>query len=133
MPLERVSSSFKDLSLSFQVNPLNYDLISIFNQTSISRSIRNLVFTLPGERFFNQDLGCRVSKVLFENIDEITASIIQTEIETTIKNYEPRVSLDSVDVSPNYDENEFDVTIKYNVIGIDISAQKLEFVLQPTR
>jgi phage baseplate assembly protein W len=133
MPLERVSSSFKDLSLSFQVNPLNYDLISIFNQTSISRSIRNLVFTLPGERFFNQDLGCRVSKVLFENIDEITASIIQTEIETTIKNYEPRVSLASVDVSPNYDENEFDVTIKYNVIGIDVSAQKLEFVLQPTR
>lgn len=133
MPVERVSKGFKDLSMSFQVNPLNYDLIAIKNETAIARSIRNLVFTLPGERFFNQNLGSRVSRVLFENMDEITASIIQTEIENTIKNYEPRVSLTGVDVSPNYDENEFNVTIRYNIIGIDVLPQQLAFALQPTR
>jgi phage baseplate assembly protein W len=133
MPVERVSKGFKDLSMSFQVNPLNYDLIVIKNETAIARSIRNLVFTLPGERFFNQNLGSRVSRVLFENMDEITASIIQTEIENTIKNYEPRVSLTRVDVSPNYDEHEFNVTIRYNIIGIDVLPQQLAFALQPTR
>jgi phage baseplate assembly protein W len=133
MPVERVSKGFKDLSMSFQVNPLNYDLIAIKNETAIARSIRNLVFTLPGERFFNQNLGSRVSRSLFENMDEITASIIRTEIENTIKNYEPRVSLTSVDVSPNYDENEFNVTIRYNIIGIDVLPQQLAFALQPTR
>jgi len=133
MPVERVSKGFKDLSMSFQVNPLNYDLIAIKNETAIARSIRNLVFTLPGERFFNQNLGSGVSRVLFENMDEITASIIQTEIENTIKNYEPRVSLTRVDVSPNYDENEFNVTIRYNIIGIDVLPQQLAFALQPTR
>ncbi len=133
MPIERLSKGFKDLSMSFQVNPLNYDLIAIKNETAIARSIRNLVFTLPGERFFNETLGSRVSRVLFENMDEITASIIQTEIENTIKNYEPRVSLTGVDVSPNYDANEFNVTIRYNIIGIDVSPQQLAFALQPTR
>ena len=133
MPLERVSSSFKDLSLSFQANPLNLDIISIFNETAVARSIRNLVFTLPGERFFNENLCCRVSRVLFENIDKISASIIKTEIENTIINYEPRVSLIGVDVSPNYDNNEFDVTITYNIIGIDVSSQQLAFAIQPTR
>ena len=84
MPLERVSKGFKDLSMSFQVNPLNYDLIAIKNETAIARSIRNLVFTLPGERFFNENLGSRVSRVLFENIDEITASVLKDEIKSTI-------------------------------------------------
>lgn len=133
MPIERVSKGFKDLSMSFQVNPLSYDLIAIKNETAIARSIRNLILTLPGERFFNQNLGSKVSKVLFENMDEIAASIIQTEIENTIKNYEPRVSLTRVNVSPNYDENEFNVTIGYNIIGIDVLPQQLTFALQPTR
>jgi phage baseplate assembly protein W len=133
MPVERVSKGFKDLSMSFQINPLNNDLIVTKNETAIARSIRNLVFTLPGERFFNQNLGSMVSKSLFENMDEITASMIQSEIENTIRNYEPRVSLTSVDVSPNYDENEFNVTIRYDIIGIDVLQQQLSFALQPTR
>ena len=133
MPVERVSKGFKDLSMSFQINPLNNDLIVTKNETAIARSIRNLVFTLPGERFFNQNLGSMVSKSLFENMDEITASMIQSEIENTIRNYEPRVSLTSVDVSLNYDENEFNVSIRYDIIGIDVLQQQLSFALQPTR
>ena len=133
MPVERVSKGFKDLSMSFQVSPLNYDIIAIKNETAIARSIRNLVFTLRGERFFNSNLGSGVSKVLFENMDEITASVLQDEIKNTIDNYEPRVNLISVDVSPNYDTNEFYTTITYNIVGIDVLPQQLSFALQPTR
>ena len=133
MPLERVSKSFKDISMSFKANPLNDDLIALKNETAIARSIRNIIFTNPGEKFFNQSFGSRVSRLLFENVDEITSIEIQNEIENSIISYEPRVSLRGVTVIPNYDENSFDVMIIYRVIGIDISDQQLEFVLLPTR
>ena len=133
MPVERISRGFKDLSMSFEVNPINDDLISVKNRTAIARSIRNLVLTVPGERFFNEDLGSRVSEILFDNLDEISASAIRDEIEETIIKYEPRVKLDDVQVKPNYDNNEFDVTITYDIIGIDVLSQQLNFALQPTR
>ncbi len=133
MPLERVSRSFKDISLSFQVNPVSFDLIAIRNETAISRSIRNLVFTNPGERFFNQNIGSKISRSLFENMDAISASSIQEEITNTIENYEPRVKLKTVEVVPTFDENQFDVTIVYDIIGIDALPQQLTFALLPTR
>jgi len=133
MPVQRVSKGFKDLSMSFQVNPLNNDMIAIKNETAIARSVRNLVFTLPGERFFNQNLGSKVSKSLFENIDEISASIIRDEIENTIRNYEPRVDLINVKVTADYDNNGFNVTINYYIVGIDVQPQQLSFALQQTR
>jgi phage baseplate assembly protein W len=133
MPLERISKGFKDLSMTFQVNPINYDLIALKNETAIARSVRNLVLTYPGERFFNENLGSKVSRSLFENIDEISASVIKDEIENTIRNYEPRVNLISVNVSPNYDSLEFNVTINYRIVGIDVLPQQLSFALQPTR
>ena len=85
------------------------------------------------KRFFNPILGSRVSRLLFENIDEVTASAIQEEIETTINNFEPRVNLLSVDVSPDYDIGEFNVTVRYEIVGIDVLPQQLSFALQPTR
>ena len=133
MPVERVSKEFKDISLSLQANPLNYDLIAIKNETAIARSIRNLVFTLPGEKFFNQTLGSNISQSLFESLDDISAAAIQDEISNTIRNYEPRVNLISVDVSPNYDTNEFNVTIRYYIVGIDVLPQELSFALQSVR
>lgn len=133
MPVERVSKDFKDLSMSFQVNPINYDLIAVKNETAIARSIRNLVLTYPGERFFNENLGSKVSRSLFENIDEISASAIKDEIENTINNYEPRVELIDVIVDPDYDNNNFNVTVNYYIIGIDVLPQQLSFALQPTR
>ena len=133
MPLERVSQGFKDISMSFQVNPLNNDLIALKNETAISRSIRNIVFTVPGEKFFNENFGSRISQSLFETIDEISASTIADEIRNSINNYEPRVQLLSVDVYPDYDNNSFDAVIVYNIIGADVPAQQLQFVLQPTR
>jgi phage baseplate assembly protein W len=133
MPLERVSKGFKDISMTFQNNPLNSDLIALKNETAIARSIRNIVFTLPGEKFFNPNFGSRVGRSLFENIDEILASNIRDEIATSIVNFEPRVELKNVEVIPNYDNNSFDVIITYSIVGINVPSQQLQFVLQPTR
>ena len=133
MPVERISRGFKDLSMSFEVNPINDDLISVKDRTAIARSVRNLVLTVPGERFFNEDLGSRVSEILFDNLDEISASAIRDEIEETIIKYEQRVKLNNVKVQPNYDNYEFDVTITYDIIGIDALPQQLNFALQSTR
>ena len=124
MPVERISKGFKDVSASFLVSTLNYDIISLKNENAIARSLRNLVLTLPGERFFNENLGSNVSKSLFDNIDSVSASIIQSEIENTIKNYEPRVNLLAVNVVPDFDNNNFDVTITYEIIGIDVLPQQ---------
>ena len=133
MPLERVSQGFKDVSMTFQINPLNQDLIVIKNETAIARSIRNIVFTVPGEKFFQENFGSRISESLFENIDEVSALEIKDEITESINRFEPRVRLISVDAIPDYQGNAFNVLIVYEIIGIDTPAQQLEFVLQSTR
>ena len=133
MPLERVSQGFKDISMTFQANPLNDDLIGLKNENAIARSVKNIVFTLPGEKFFNETFGSRITESLFENIDEISASIIIDEIRESIDNYEPRVELIDVKTFPNYENNAFDVNIVYEIIGIEIPAQELQFVLQSSR
>ena len=133
MPLERVSPGFKDISMSFQVYPLNSDLIGLKNENAIARSVRNIVFTLPGEKFFDQNFGSRISATLFENLDDISAGVIKDEINFSIERYEPRVDLIDVEVYPNFDNNNFDVTIIYNIIGADVAPQELQFALQSTR
>jgi len=119
--------------MTFKINPLTNDLIAIKNENAIARSIRNIVFTQPGEKFFNERFGSRVSKSLFDNIDDLTAADIRDEIERSIENNEPRVRLRTVQTFPNFENNQFDVTIIYDIIGADVPAQQLEFVLQPTR
>ena len=133
MPQQRVKRKFKDLSMSFETNPLNDDLVSLSDTTAIARSIRNIVFTQPGEKFFNPDFGSRISESLFENVDEVSALAIEDEIKSSIINFEPRVNLSFVNVNPNPDDNEMNVTIEYEITGIDIPPQQLEFVLLPTR
>ena len=133
MPVERVSRGFKDISMSFEVNPINADIIGVKNDTAIARSIRNLVLTTPGERFFNEDLGSGVSEVLFDVLDDISGAVIRDEIEQTIIRFEPRVKLTDVKVKPDYDNNEFNVTVTYDIVGIDALPQQLTFALQPTR
>ncbi len=133
MPLERVSPGFKDISMSFQVNPLNSDLIGLKNENAIARSIRNIVFTLPGEKFFDENFGSNISASLFENIDDISAGLIVDEIRQSIDRYEPRVELINVEAFPDFDNNSFDVLIVYNIIGADVAPQELQFALQSTR
>jgi phage baseplate assembly protein W len=133
MPLQRVNSGFKDISMSFQSNPLNGDLIALKNENAIARSIRNIVFTLPGEKFFNENFGSRISRSLFDIIDPLSAISIREEIEYSINNYESRVSIVTLEVTPDYDNSSYDVLLIYNIKGAEIAPQQLEFVLQSTR
>ena len=133
MPLERVSQGFKDISMTFQANPLNNDLIALKNENAIARSIRNIVFTLPGEKFFNSSFGSRITESLFDNIDDITATIIVDEIRESIENNEDRVKLNNVEAFPDYENNSFDLTITYEIVGRNIPTQELQFVLQSSR
>lgn len=133
MPVQRTSIPFKDISASFLVNPLNYDLIGLTNENAIARSIRNLILTGPGERPFSPALGSDVTNLLFDNIDMFTASSIDTQIRDTIENYEPRIKLIDVIVKANAEQYAFDVQIQYEIIGIDAQTQELSFALEPTR
>ena len=133
MPAQRVSKSFKDLSMSFKFNPLSGDLITLKNENAIARAVRNIVLTTPGEKFFDPDFGSNVGEILFENVDDITAVSIEDEIKSSLKNYEPMVELINVTVDPNFDENQFDVVISYRIVGVDISPSQLEFALLPSR
>ena len=133
MPVQRLSKGFKDLSASFQSSPLSNDLITLKNESAISRSVRNLVLTIQGERPFQPVLGTGVSRLLFENMDKLTASAIRSEIRTTIENYEPRVEINEILVEPDFEGNAFHVTLQYFIIGIDVPEQELTFALEPTR
>ena len=133
MPIERVSQVFKDISMTFQSNPLNDDLIAIKNENAIARSLRNIVYTLPGEKFFNQSFGSRITESLFENIDSITATVIVDEIRDSLDRYEPRAKINDVKAFPDYENNGFDVIIIYDIVGSEVPAQELQFVLQSSR
>ena len=138
VPVQRVSQPFKDISATFQVNPLSRDLIALKNENAIARSIRNLIFTIPGDIPFQPNIGCRVNEMLFENNDVITIIQIKSEIEFTLNRYEPRIRLESVDVQQlndinTLDSNDLNVTIRYYIIGKDLPIQELNVVLVPTR
>ena len=133
MPVQRISRGFKDISASFQTNPLSNDLIALKNESAIARSVRNLVLTGQGERPFQPVLGTGVSRLLFENMDKLTASAIRSEIRTTIENYEPRVEINEIIVEADFERNAFDVTLQYFIIGMDVPEQELTFALEPTR
>lgn len=133
MPLERVSRGFKDISMSFQVNPLSNDLIALKNENAIARSVRNIIFTVPGEKMFNPDFGTNITNSLFELLDETSATVIKDQITYSLETYEQRISLIDVIVVPDFDNNGYDVEISYRVVGADIDPQQISFILQPTR
>ena len=133
MPVQRLSRGFKDLSASFQTNPLSNDLIALKNESAIARSVRNLVLTIQGERPFQPALGTGVNNLLFDNMDKLTASAIRSELRTTIENYEPRVEINEIIVEADFERNAFDVTLQYFIIGMDVPEQELTFALAPTR
>ena len=133
MPQQRVKRKFKDISMSFESNPLNDDLIGLKNESAIARSIKNLVFSRKGEKFFDPDFGSELSASLFENIDDVTALTMRDDIDYMIKTYEPRVDVINVDIIPNYDNNQMDAVIVYAIKGSDTPPQQLEFVLLPSR
>ena len=130
---QRVSRSFKDISLSFDPHPVTKDLPVLKNANAIRRSVRNLVQTIPGERFFRPNLGSSVYDSLFDLMDFGTATLIESEIITTLGNFEPRVANVQVRVDPRYDQNNFDVTIFFDIVGQELPTQEFSFILEATR
>ena len=133
MPVQRVSRGFKDISLSFKPHPITRDVIPLKNERAISRAVKNLVLTHLQERPFNPILGSRIGESLFDLMDIGSASIIADEIRNTIDNFEPRVQLIDVEVKPYYDSHIYDVTIIYEIVGISVPAQQVNFVLESLR
>ena len=133
MALQRISRSFKDISLSFEPHPVTKDLQILKNESAIRRSVRNIVETIPTERFFNSLLGSQVRSSLFEIVDFGTASIIRDEILTALENFEERVENLEVIVDPVPDENTFNVTVLFDVIGQEFPTQEFTFLLEATR
>ena len=134
MAVKRISRSFKDVNLSFTPHPITKDLTVLRNDDAIKRSVRNIVQTIPTERFFNSVLGSDVRDLLFDNfIDFGTASAIEDQIKISIENFEPRVDNLEVNVEPRPDQNEFEVNVIFDIIGQEFPTQDFTFILQATR
>ena len=133
MAVKRISRAFKDISLSFVPHPITKDLQILKNESAIRRSVRNLVETIPTERFFNPVIGCDVRSSLFNFVDYATASVIEEQIKTTIKNFEPRVNNLRIIVDPRPNRNEFEVTIYFDIVGQEFPTQEYTFILEATR
>lgn len=132
-PVTRISRSFKDISLSFEPHPVTKDLPILKNERAIIRSVRNIVETIPTEKFFNPDFGSSVRSNLFGILDYATVSIIEDEIKTSINNYEPRVENIKVIVNPELDNNSLEISIIFDIIGQDFPTQEFTFILEATR
>ena len=133
MAIKRISRAFKDISLSFNPHPITKDLTILKNENAIKKSVRNLVQTIPTERFFNSALGSEVRDSLFDFIDVGTASVIQNQIQITLENFEPRIDNVTVEVEPRPEVNEFEVTVFFNIVGQEIPTQEFTFMLEATR
>ncbi len=133
MAIKRISRAFKDISLSFKPHPVTNDLQVLKNADAIRRSVRNIVQTIPTERFFNTLLGSDVRRNLFEFVDFGTASVIRQQIAIALDNFEPRIENVDVVVNPNVDDNAFDVTVIFDIIGQEFPTQEYSFLLEATR
>ena len=133
MAIQRKSRAFKDISLSFSPHPVTKDLPVLINERAITRSVRNLVETIPTERFFNSLLGTDIRDSLFEGFTPLTATVIEDQIRTTIYNNEPRVGNVNVVIQGLPDSNQFEIEVIFEIIGLDLPIQNFTFILEPTR
>ena len=133
MATTRKSRAFKDISLSFSPHPVTKDLPVLLNERAIVRSVRNLVETIPTERFFDPDLGTDIRASLFENFTATTVTIIEDQIRSTIRRYEPRVDDIGIEVDGLPDRNALDIKVIFTINGLEIPRQEFTFILEPTR
>ena len=133
MTIRRISRAFKDISLSFNPHPITKDLPVLKNEAAIRRAVRNIVQTIPTEKFFNSLFGTDIRGSLFEFVDFGTASVIQDQIIISIQNFEPRVDNLEVSVRPYPDINQFEVSVVFDIIGQEFPTQEYSFLLEATR
>ena len=129
----QISRGFRDISLSFNRHPITNDVTVLKNEDAIKKSVVNLVRTRLDERFFNELLGTSVYNTLFELNDVYQGDDIREEIVTLLENFEPRIDLTNVYVQPGLDSNDFLIQIEYDITGLPLPTQNIEFILQPSR
>ena len=132
MAINRKSRAFKDISLSFSPHPVTKDLPVLINERAVIRSVRNLVETIPTERYFNSILGTDIRDTLFTNFDRAEVMMIEDQIRETLGNFEPRVSNVGATVRAVPDNNTFNVTVFFDINGLDLPTQSFSFILEPT-
>ena len=133
MSITRKSRAFKDISLSFSPHPITKDLPVLINERAIVRSVRNLVETIPTERFFQPNLGTEIRDTLFENFSRQTVNIIEDQVRDTIRAHEPRVGDVGVEVLAFPDNNSFEVKVLFEIQGLEVAPQSFTFILEPSR
>ena len=133
MAVQRISRSFKDISLSFDMHPITKDITVLKDEDAVKRSIRNIVQTLPFERFFNPTFGSDLRTNIFDFVDFGSATVIEEQIRIAISNDEPRVSNVTVEVNPKIDINSFEIIVYFSIIGLEVPQQKFTYILESTR
>lgn len=127
------SRAFKDISLSFVRNPITDDILTLQNEDAIKKSVKNLILTILGERFFNSLIGTSLSSSLFElNLEEISATL-QDTIAEVLENFEPRIRLKDVNYNFTPDSNDVEIEVSYDIVGLPFPTQTIQFLLQPSR
>ena len=127
------SRAFKDINLSFKRHPVTNDVVTIRNEDAIKRSVRNIIFTILGEKPFEPNFGSVINESLFDlntNLNEIRVS---DEIRSSLLNYEPRISNIKVNVENYPDSHELNATIQYDITGMANPSQTVDVLLQPAR
>jgi len=132
MAKQTLSKIYSDIDFTFTRTPGKNDIALSYDEMAVIRSVRYLILTKNFERPFQPNLGSRLTSLLFEPIDSLTASSIQNEIQTTIANFEPRVTIDYINVSENPDENSYSVTISF-FIGNNTQPTAFNLTLERTR
>jgi len=130
---EPISRGFRDISLSFTRHPVTNDITVIRNEDAIKKSVVNLVRTQVNERFFNSFLGTTLGTTLFELINEESFEFLEDEIEVLLRNFEPRIAVTRVFSQGQVDSNSVFIQIEYDIVGLPLPTQSIEFLLQPTR
>ena len=129
----KISRAFKDISLSFTRHPVTNDITILKNEDAIKKAVMNLCRTSITERFFNPLIGTRIGQSLFELNDPDIAEFLEQDIENILKNYEPRIKVNSVNAESVIDSNELNVKIEYDIVGLPLPLQNIEFLLQPSK
>tara|TARA_Y100000592_G_scaffold47449_1_gene75375 strand:- start:287 stop:679 length:393 start_codon:yes stop_codon:yes gene_type:complete len=127
------SRTFKDINLSFKRHPVTNDLVVIKNEDAIKKSVKNIIFTILGEKPYDPFFGSSVNNSLFELSNPLDEIRISDEIQSTLLNYEPRIDNIIVSVTSDPDSHELNATVQYDITGIPNSSQSVNVILFPAR
>jgi len=127
------SRAFKDINLSFKRHPVTNDVVTIRDEDAIKRSVKNIIFTILGEKPFEPFFGSVINEALFELNTTLSEIQIQDEIKSSLLNYEPRIDNIIVTVTVVADTNEMNCVVQYDIVGVPIPAQEVDVILFPAR